>query len=283
MTRPTVIAALLVGATTLAAAVGLAASPDEPPAASTIPKRVVSVNLCADQLIVELADRNQIAGMTSNARDRDMSAVAERVAGLPLLRNSAEQLVVIQPDLVIGMPAKGIAATGPLRDGQRRLLDLQIPTDYAQIVGSIRTVADALGHPERGEGVIDRMNTDLARIGAPGRGRMGAYYQRRGYLTGSDTLVDDLMKRVGLVNLATRLGKPPLAQVSLEEIIAARPDFLIIESDADQVVDQGTEMLRHPALRDVPRIVIPQAWTVCGDPSYVEAAKSMAAQIAKHP
>jgi iron complex transport system substrate-binding protein len=38
-------------------------------------------------------------------------------------------------------------------------------------------------------------------------------------------------------------------------------------------------MLQHPVLRSIPRIRVPQAWTVCGGPAYVEAARSIVAQI----
>lgn len=64
-------------------------------------------------------------------------------------------------------------------------------------------------------------------------------------------------------------------------MVAARPDFLIVESATARVVDQGTEMLHHPALRRIPRIAIPQAWTVCGGPAYVLAARRIAEQAAR--
>ena len=57
--------------------------------------------------------------------------------------------------------------------------------------------------------------------------------------------------------------------------------ILIVESATDNVTDQGSEMLHHPALKDIPRISVPQAWTVCGSPAYTQAARSMAAQIAR--
>ncbi|RYY32923.1 MAG: ABC transporter substrate-binding protein, partial [Sphingomonadales bacterium] len=138
-------------------------------------------------------------------------------------------------------------------------------------------------HPARGAAMIARMQADLAAIPPTGAGRVAAFYQRRGFMTGTGTLVDDLMRRTGLVNLATKLGKPPLAQVSIEEMVAAKPDFLIVDSASDTVTDQGTEMLHHPALRDIPRIRLPEAWTVCGGPAYVKAAQSMATQIARQP
>eukprot|EP01034_Spumella_vulgaris_P001805 gene1805-2368_t len=121
------------------------------------------------------------------------------------------------------------------------------------------------------------MERELAGLPKPGKGRVAAYYQRRGYMTGTGTLIDELMARVGLVNLARKLGKPPLSQLSLEEMVAAQPDFLIVESATDTVIDQGSEMLHHPALKDIPRISVPQAWTVCGSPAYTQAARSMKA------
>ncbi|NWK96420.1 iron ABC transporter [Sphingobium lactosutens] len=252
------------------------------PAAKPVrpPQRIVSLNLCADQLVMALADRGQIAGLTRNAADKEMSAEAAQARGLPMLTNSAEQILAIRPDLVAGVPARRRSVMlGGIKGQGYRTLDLQSADRLADIYVSIRTTALAVGHADRGEAMVARMQKELAGLPRPGRGRVAAYYQRRGYMTGTGTLIDDLMQRMGLVNLAAKLGKPPLAQVSLEEMVAARPDFLIMESATDRVTDQGSEMLHHPALRGIPRISIPQAWTVCGTQAYTLAARSMARQI----
>lgn len=250
--------------------------------APTRPQRIVSLNLCTDQLLIALADRAQIAGLTRNATDPGMSAEAARARGLPILSNSAEQIMVIDPDLVIGMPARRSAAMGVLKTRNYRSVDIPTAESFEEVKASIRQTAAAIGHGRRGSELINDMEIRLASVPKAGNGRVAAYYQRRGYMTGTGTLIDDLMKRVGLVNLAAKLDKPPLSQLSLEELVAARPDFLIVESETDAVSDQGTEMLHHPALRDIPRIRLPQAWTVCGGPAYVKAATAMARQIAAH-
>jgi iron complex transport system substrate-binding protein len=270
--------AFLLGLAAALAGAGAVASIAAASGKVELPRRIVSVNLCADQLVLELADRGQIAGLTRNAADPDMSAAAARARGLPLLGISGEEVLAIDPDLVVGTPG---AAMGVLKGRGFRIVDVPSANSFDEIVATIRLTAAAVGHPERGEALIARMRRDLAHVAPVGRGKVAAYYQRRGYLTGAGTLVDDLMKRLGLVNLASRLGKSPLSQVSLEEIVAARPDYLIVEADTDRVTDQGTEMLHHPALRGIPRIRISQAWTVCGSPAYVEAARSIAAQIGR--
>ena len=271
------LAALLGGAGLLWAA--SLAPPAEAPA---VPQRIVSINLCADQLVLALADREQISGLTHNATDPEMSGEAAKARGLPLLSNSAEQILAIEPDLIVGMPASRSAALRALPEQSYPLLDLATANTLDEIYTSIRQTAVAVGHPERGDALIARMQGELAGLPKPGKGRVAAYYQRRGYMTGTGTLIDELMTRVGLVNLAGKLGKPPLSQLSLEEMVAAQPDYLIVESATDKVTDQGSEMLHHPALKDIPRISVPQAWTVCGSPAYAQAARSMAEQIAQN-
>lgn len=85
---------LLAAAALLAGGAGLlwAASSAPPVKAPAVPQRIVSINLCADQLVLALADRKQIAGLTKNATDAEMSGEAGAARGLPLLSNSAEQI-----------------------------------------------------------------------------------------------------------------------------------------------------------------------------------------------
>lgn len=252
------------------------------PESSGAPQRIVSMNLCTDQLVLALADRRQIAGLTRNAVDRGMSDQAAAAQGLPLLRSSAEQILAIDPDLVVGMPATGSAPLAAIGGARYPVLDLETANRLDQIYRAIEQTATAVGHPARGTDLVAAMQKDLAALPKPGRGRVAAYYQRRGYMTGTGTLVDDMMTRVGLVNLAGKLGKPALSRLSVEEMVAARPDFLIVEQATMSVDDRGSEMLHHPALADIPRIIVPEAWTVCGNAAYTKAAHSIAAQIVRH-
>src|SRR3546814_15184283 len=83
------------GLLTLAALVGgagvlWAASPVPSAKAPAIPQRIVSMNLCADQLVLALADRGQIAGLTKNAPDPELSGEAVKARGLSALRSSSQ-------------------------------------------------------------------------------------------------------------------------------------------------------------------------------------------------
>lgn len=251
-----------------------------PPPRPQRPQRIVSLNLCADQYLLALADPGQIVALTRFARDPAMSAAAPRAAGFRVIRGSAEDVLALRPDLILAAPGRRQATMAQLRGRRIATLDIDFVQDYARIIRQIRDVAAAVGHVDRGEALIARMDRDLAAIPhAAGRGAVAAYYQRRGFLTGGGTLIDDLMRRVGLRNLATEMGKPALARVGLEELAVARPDYLIVETATDRVTDQGTEMLHHPLLRAIPRLRLSQAWTVCGGPAYVRAARALSDQL----
>lgn len=248
------------------------------------PRRIVSLNMCADQLVVALADRGQIAGLTEWARDPQLSFVAARAASLPVTHRSAEEVMALHPDLVVGAPFRTKAVLAPLRARGVRLVELPHGDGEANLEKSITRIAVAVGHHDRGQAMIAAMRRDLAAIGAPpGRGRIAAYYQRQGYLTGTRTLVDDMMRRVGLVNLASRLDRPALSKVSLEDMALARPDFLVMDAGTRTIGDLGTAALHHPVLdRAVPparRLYIPEALTVCGGPAYPQAVALLAAQV----
>jgi iron complex transport system substrate-binding protein len=248
------------------------------------PRRIVSLDLCADQLLVALADPGQVSALTEWARDPNLSAVATAARAFPFTKRSAEEVMALRPDLIIGAPFRTRAALAPLGLRDAAMIDLPLQNDVPGIERAIATVAAAVGHPGRGRTLIAAMRRDLAAISQPpGRGRVAAYYQRQGYLTGTGTLVDDMMARVGLVNLAARLGRPPLSTLSLEEMALARPAFLVMEADTRVATDRGTAALHHPVLTAaVPpsrRLYIPQPLTVCGGPAYVRAVALLAAQV----
>ena len=268
----------------IAALALLGAAPPPQSPSSVAPKRVVSLNMCADQLLVALADPGQIVALTEWARDPELSSVAVQARAFAFTHRTAEEVMALHPDLVIGAPFRTKTVLAPLKANGVRMVELPRGEGVEGIAASITTIADAVGHPERGRAMIAGMHRDLARIGPPpGRGRVAAYYQRNGFLTGTGTRVDDMMQRVGLVNLAGKLGRPALSRLSLEEMALARPDFLVMDSGVRDVADRGTAALHHPILdAAVPpsrRFYIPQSLTVCGTPGFAKAVAMLAAQV----
>ncbi|MBV9511877.1 MAG: ABC transporter substrate-binding protein [Caulobacteraceae bacterium] len=245
------------------------------------PRRIVSMNACADQYLIALADKDQIAALTRFARDPNLSFYAEQAKAYPVSGDEPEAVLALKPDLVITNPYHAAGALAPLT-GRARVLELNSAESFDEVVANTRIVAAAIGQTARGEALVRAMQ---ARVRAAGRrplGGVAAYYQRGGYVAGPGSIMDDLMARAGLANLARRLNSGALGQLSLEQIVRRHPDFLILTDERHPGQDEGDLMLDHPALaRAEPpqrRLHVPQALTVCGGPSYPAALERLQAE-----
>lgn len=249
--------------------------------AAAEPRRVVSFNLCADQLVLALADPGQIAGLSPYARDPGLSAAAATAGAFPLTGGTAEEALALGADLVFLGPRDRLA-TGQLLAGRGiRVERVPIATSFADARRIIETAAALLGHPERGAALAARLDAAAA---APAAGPTALPYERRGYASGPGTLLGDALARAGFRHAQPRAGYGGF--VSLEAMVALRPDILVLNGPAGRADDQGSALLAHPALaRLYPpdrRIVVPDVLTVCPGPGLVEAVARLAAARARH-
>src|SRR5271167_4285313 len=63
--------------------------------------RVASMNLCTDQLLLPLADPAQIVGLSRYSRDARQSFAAADARHYPILSGGAEDILVLEPDVVV--------------------------------------------------------------------------------------------------------------------------------------------------------------------------------------
>ena len=65
------------------------------------PSRVVSINLCSDQLLLMLARPEQIASVSRLSREPNSSFMAASAARYPVNDGKIEQLLAQDPDLIL--------------------------------------------------------------------------------------------------------------------------------------------------------------------------------------
>lgn len=263
-----------------APAAGAAAGPAAPPR----PQRVVSLNLCADQLLVALADRGQVLSLSPLARDPSVSSVVGRAASYPANPGRGEAILFTGADLVL-TGRWGAQATRELlaRQGFAVVpLDVWDSLDAGR--AQIRDVARRLGHPERGERLVAEIDAALARAKAivpPGRSVLPV--QRRGWVQGTDSVLGEILRHMGFTLHQERLGLPAGGRASLEQLVTAPPDYAVLDEGAGEAVDSGSAFLAHPALaRAIPRgsrLEVPGALLICGGPSTPAAIDALAALV----
>lgn len=243
-------------------------------AVAQTPRRIVSANLCADQLLIELADAEQIASLSPLARDAGLSWFAEKASRFPQNRGGGEDIVRLDADLALVGPYDNRYTRALLAARGLRFVALDAWTSFADGAAQIRSFAALLGHPRRGAALIGRIEAGLARIDTLGGGRAtqatSLVLHRRGFVYHAG-LTAEMAQRAGLRDLAPAMGIAGSGFVSLEALVAARPDYLMVSDGEVQMMDHGQAFLAHPALRTYwpaqRRLVLPDRMTICGGPS----------------
>ncbi|MFG1393454.1 ABC transporter substrate-binding protein [Xanthobacter agilis] len=221
---------------------------DEPPAP---PRRIVSLNLCADELVLRLAPKGSVLSVTSLATDPVSSTVTDLAAGIPVNRGLAEEVVPLGPDLVIAGAFTTRSTVALLRRFGIPVMELSSPADLEEGYRQIRAVAARLGAPEKGEAMVREIEDAIAAAPPPPHPAPRAVVLRpNGFTAGRASLADDLMHRAGLDNVAARLSPDKLGQLSLEEIVTARPEVLVVDDEPDAPPSLAREMMQHPAIKD---------------------------------
>src|SRR5262245_2879776 len=112
--------------------------------ADAAPRRVVSFNICADQLAVALADPAQIVGLSPYATQPALSAVAEEARAFPQIQWHAESTISLNPDLVLVGPRDRSVTQRLLTALGFRVVEIEFVSTIAQAREPIRKVAALL-------------------------------------------------------------------------------------------------------------------------------------------
>jgi iron complex transport system substrate-binding protein len=267
--------ALLCGVAAALCAAGTATAGDATPA----PQRIASIYLCADQLVLRLADRARIVSLSRFAAQPAISGQADAIAGIPLNRGRAEELLIHEPDLIVAGQYTAPATKAMLRKLGISVLELPTATNFDDIRANIRRVATALGTPDRGQRLIADLDRRLRAV-RPGDTRRPSLllYRIGGYSHGRNTLANDLFATAGFGNY-TASRFTGVGRLSLEATLLDPPDAIALGTRNTPRDSLAAELLSHPAFRYLrartPTTVLPDRLWICGLPASVEGAERL--------
>ena len=232
-----------------------------------------------------LADPPQILGLSPYSRDPVRSWAAAQANSFPRLSGTAEDVLILQPDVVVAGRFTKLATRELLKDKGLRVVEFDAARSLDDVRKQIRLMGEVTRHPDRASAEIDRLDTAIAHVRqlAARKPYRVLAVSRRGWVSGSDGLTSSLLANAGLSNAAKDLGIKSGGFASLETIVNLRPDFILVSDDSGFAEDEGSAFLLHPALeRFYPaakRIVIPERLTVCGGPMLSEAMDRLASEL----
>ena len=252
-----------------------------PPLLSAKPQRVVSLNLCVDQLVLILAEPENVASVTWLSLDPKSSVVADLAAAVPVInRGTAEEALPLLPDLVLAGAYTTPFTIQMLRRFGFNVEVLGVPTNLAEVREQILWVGELLHEQERAEETVAAMNAALAAIPPPsGTSLRAAVFQPGGFTMGPGTFEHELLTAAGLHNVSEEAGITFYGFLSLEQVLILDPDLLVFPGHEARL-SIAEAMLDHPALRKAGGakrpIRLPHALWSCAGPMNVAAIALLA-------
>lgn len=251
------------------------------PATGEPARRIVSLNLCIDPILMALVPRERIAALSIVSSDPDVSLLTGKLDGIKLVRGSAEDVLALDPDLVLAGAFTTPATVSLLRRLGRRVEVIEQASNSEGIIRVIRQIAAALSEEEQGRLLIESFSRRLDAVTPTSPERPSAVaYHANGLVSGGDTLLDEAMTRAGFINAAQDLAPGRGGRIALEALIATPPDLLILAQARDTYRSVAADNLRHPALAVLmtrrPSLVLPMPYWICGTPALAHAAELLA-------
>jgi iron complex transport system substrate-binding protein len=244
------------------------------------PERIVSTNVCTDQLLLLLADRDRIAALSNLSEDPALSNMAEAANGLRKNGARAEEIVPLKPDLVLANQWTGATANRFLQGLGIDVFVVPDARSFAEIEATLQRLGARLGEPQRAAALVENMRVRLAAAARRTIAGTALVYEPNGYTPSRGTLSDAVLEAAGWTNLAPQLGVVTYGVAPLERVVMTRPDLLIFDGQNHAAGSRAQALLQHPALRSVAKTAevmqMPGRLWLCAGPWTVEAVERLA-------
>lgn len=252
--------------------------------AKALPKRIVSVNLCTDGLLLTLAPKQHIAAVSRYASDNNRSPFTELAKEVPAVSVQAEAVLALKPDLVI-------AGKYGARETIKQLQRLGIPVEkfapvqnFAELEQQIARLGNLIGEPERAQDLIAQirqLDNSMPPVSSKIR---GVIYFGSGVSPGSNTMEGRVLELAGIENITATPLRKGIVHLPLEEFIVAKPDVLVLTDYHQNTPSRAQRFQHHPVFRRMQQstVVLPANLLTCGGGSWtMEAVNRLRAFTAK--
>lgn len=227
-----------------------------------------------------LAGPGQLVSVSVLASEVQSSSMVAEAAAYPANHGQAEEVFLMQPDLVLAGSYTALATVDLLKGLGIPVVQVPPANSLDEAVEQVRIVGRALGQEARAEAVAKAFADGITAARVTGDSHPAAFYHPNGYTTGQGTLANEVMELTGFHNIAATAGVTGGGVLPLERLVLAAPD-LIVTSEPYPGASRAEEILSHPALGAVEagagaRLTSDADW-VCGTPHLLRAIARMGA------
>lgn len=199
------------------------------------PQRIVSLDLCMDWILAHHAEPAQVAALSAMHLRYPIHWISD---DWPNHDGSLEQVVQLQPDLILAGQYSALLLRERLRTLGYRVAVLPLPSTLEQVESYEQQLLELIGRNAdlaQPAPIPQMPDTDAKRLLLLGSNGIG---------TGRDTFEHQIIEQAGWRNYLTGSGH---MQLDLEQIAADPPDAILFAAPEHQAL--ANRFAEHPVLR----------------------------------
>lgn len=256
------------------------------------PRRIVSLTIRSDEILMELAEEGTVIALSKWADDPVASNIAEEAKRIPLRALPSEEMILgMRPDLVV-------ASQSQPYDLIYRLRSLGIPVYVCPLAHNVKDTENLimdfgkLLHRERkAKEMVDRMEEVIRSYAEkiskiPEEEKVTVYrFTVSGGNGGNNTYYDDICNKAGVKNAAAQMVFRGTQLLPKEQVLQMNPDVIFLPTwDWSGKMDLEAYkrvIVEDPALKTVKAIknkrlyVIPDTHMLCSSQYMVECIRDI--------
>lgn len=283
------ISALLVGLSSIPAI--LSASPSNTSQEAHRPKRIVSVTLGSDEILLDILTRckglDRLVAISTLATDLKYSNVTNEAKIIKgRVGSNVEEILQFKPDLVVVAAYNRPEFLRRIREAKIPVVELGQFSSLADITLNVKILAEAVDCKVQGQEIVaefeGRLNLLVQSIPRRPKPVSILGFGTGGMIIGKETTFDSVLTTIQGENLATKLNLTGWAKVDPEVIAGLKPDFIVAggsEGEKAKILSEmeslpGWKLI--PAVRDKKVLLVPEAELSAVSPHIIRAIDRIA-------
>lgn len=217
------------------------------------PRRIVSQSRPVEEYLYSVAPPESVVGVSASAYEATTSDVYPYVEKYrPAVASEIERVLRLNPDLIIVSSSGRADISSLLRGAGIPLFRMYTMfTTLDEVADSIRLAGYLTGQDEAARAEQQRFRAELdhafaMRPATAPKPRILALSM--GIVYGRETLFNDIVERLGAINVGAEAGLKAYEQVDSETILKWDPEWIVSGADPGKAAAVRAQMLADPAI-----------------------------------
>jgi|GEM_PF-3253769 len=240
-------------------------------------ERIVSLNACTDELLLQFAAPDQIAGVTRLNHSPLSNAVLERHPEILRVSSDVESILKLSPTRAIAEQFSSSLLLDQLRRAGISIHNFDVPRNWNELTDIIKEIIILGGNRKNADHFYERLNNlGSLKQQSQWKGKRAVFWSAAGHVSGRNTFENTVMTALGMVNAIELDGYSFLL---LEQLIALKPQVLVVTESDNQKDSWSHTMLYHSSLRralpDLEYVTIPEEAVSCASEYSVQVLENL--------